>query len=119
MADGQLQHLQDNRNIAPGGNDEFYIMQWLLTFEVTLKDLVAESIADLAVSWAYDALFWKAWNAFTPTSYPSVILMDYVGLVQLDSSDMTQASNELRAFAMAVNLAVASKNCYVGGGTIY
>ena len=48
MADGQLQYLKDNRNITPGGNNKFHIMQWLLTFEVTLKDIVAEPIADLA-----------------------------------------------------------------------
>jgi hypothetical protein len=66
----------------------------------------------------YDALFWKAWNAFTPWSYPNVVLLDYVGDLQQLYRDQP-VGKELITFAMAMNLAIASKNCYVGGGTIY
>ena len=112
---------------AANGKDTFLITQWILTLKGLLNNVVVAGsiqpgIDDLELRYSYDALFWKAWNAFTPTNYPSVILMDFIGAVQVGSKEefnISYASREAVALVMAVNIAVASKNCYVGGGSIY
>ncbi|CAK7219086.1 hypothetical protein SCUCBS95973_003705 [Sporothrix curviconia] len=126
MASDQISHMTANRNVVAGGDDTFLVMQWILTLEgadnIPVTGSLAFGIDQLAIRSAYDAVFWKAWNALSPTSYPSVLLMDYIGAVNIGNSrefDLAYASREAVALVMAVNLAVASKNCYVGGGTIY
>ncbi|CAK7231571.1 hypothetical protein SEUCBS140593_007970 [Sporothrix eucalyptigena] len=127
MASDQISYMKANRNVVANNDKEkFFITQWIMTVEGFLNNAIGGNlqfgIDDLAIRSAYDAVFWKAWNAFTPTMYPSVILMDFIGAVQIDSTEqlnMSFASREAVALVMAVNLAVASMNCYVGGGSIY
>ncbi|KAI5289925.1 hypothetical protein KEM54_002872 [Ascosphaera aggregata] len=101
MADDQLSHLSGNRQLSSKSTkDKFLIFQWLLTLEalenVSVSDWI--SIESLAVRLAYDPLFWKAWNGFTPEKYPSVILMDYIGVLQQGerrkTDDVARASRE-------------------------
>ncbi|GFF73175.1 glucan 1,3-beta-glucosidase [Aspergillus lentulus] len=127
MASDQLSYLASHRNIIQDDGkrlDKFMVMQWILTLEGlenapgTGPDDHSISIESFATRMPYDALFWKAWNAFTPWSYPNVVLLDYVGDLQQLYDDQP-VGKELITLAMAMNLAIASKNCYVGGGTIY
>lgn len=130
MASDQLAFLSKNRHLSfKSTKDTFLIFQWLLTLQAFENISVSDwmSIESLAVRLAYDPLFWKAWNAFTPEMYPSVILMDHIGILQQgekhESDDVGQAGrlggNEIRALMIAINLAIASRNCFVGGGSIY
>ncbi|KAI5300883.1 hypothetical protein KEM55_004175 [Ascosphaera atra] len=128
MAEDQLKHLSESRHLSPDATkDTFLIFQWLLTLEVLENVSISDwvSIESLAVRLAYDPLFWKAWNEFTPEKYPSVILMDYIGLLQQgeehrdDGKAGRNGGAEVRALVMAVNLAIASANTFVGGGSIY
>lgn len=90
-------------NIAVGGNLQY-------------------GIDDLATRSAYDAVFWKAWNVFTPTNYPSILLMDFIGPVRSAaprSFNISYASCEAVALVMAVNSGRGVQDCYVGGGSTY
>lgn len=57
-------------------------MQWVVTvqfLEVFDPNKDGQtSIEALATRLAYDPLFWKGWNGMTPTSYPNVVLMDFI-----------------------------------------
>lgn len=54
----------------------------------------------------------------TPWMYSNVVLFDFVGEQIQQDSNLTDATDELIALAMAINLEIAGQNCYVGGGTL-
>ncbi|KAK4443148.1 PLC-like phosphodiesterase [Podospora aff. communis PSN243] len=127
MAESQTRHLRENRKIMQGtSGDKFYVMQWVLTLQgidnvPDDENPASIAIETIATRLAYDSLFWKGWNAMRPDSYPTVMLLDFIGVMQqFDRSELIQRPrSELIALAMAVNLAIASQNPWVGGGTIY
>jgi hypothetical protein len=117
MADDQIAKLQRNRNIrdpaSPANADTFFVLSWTLTQDIF--DVIFQTITGYA-RLAQDTLYWKAYSAFTPFSYPNVLYVDYYGGVR--ATDYNSAHSHLAAMAMAVNLRIASQNCYVGGGKI-
>jgi hypothetical protein len=117
MTADQLAYLSSHRNLREGTalQDTFLTFQWLLTLE-GIYDNVYFSIEDWALHESYDTLFWDAYQAFTPYSYPNVILMDFVGIVQQGDHAFADTSGEVTALAMAVNLELASQNCLTNGG---
>ncbi|KAK9648811.1 hypothetical protein V6Z96_005880 [Aspergillus fumigatus] len=116
MASDQLLYLASQRIIIQDNGkkpDKFMVMQWILTLEglenapgTGLEDH-SISIESFAIRIPYDALFYKVQNAFTPWSYPSVVLLDYVGDLQQLYDDQP-VRKELITFGMAMNLAIAS-----------
>ncbi|PGH35768.1 hypothetical protein GX50_01351 [[Emmonsia] crescens] len=117
MADDQIAKLKGNRNIVPNDRerkDVFHILSWTLT----LSRVFERTIADQSIELAYDPLFWRAYHAFTPFSYPNVLYMDFIGSAEQDTKTVEKTTGEVTAMAMAVNMQVASQNCYVGGGSL-
>ena len=124
MRTDQLSKLQQNRKLGKEGDsgtkDGFFLLSWTMTLGV--NDIVTP-LADRAAI-AQSSLFWSAYLAFTPYSYPNVIYVDFVGQPYLLDQGKSQADylkqtgGHLTALAMAVNLQIASQNCYVGGGKI-
>lgn len=121
MGPDQLAKMKLHRRLGPEGHEDtrdgFFILSWTLTYKP--GDLL--SLMDMA-SIALNTLFWQAYHQFTPYSYPNVLYVDYLGLpYALDNGwDEQQffnaSSGHMIALAMAVNLQIASQNCYVGGG---
>ncbi|KAH8880986.1 pectin lyase-like protein [Thozetella sp. PMI_491] len=105
---------------ASGTQQEFFVLSWTLTIQWTNLLLPLWSHA----ARAFNSLFWYGYHAMTPFSYPNVLYVDYLGqpneLAQGKTQDvyMQQTTNDVLALAMAVNLELASQNCYVGGGAI-
>ncbi|KAK2762469.1 hypothetical protein FQN53_007520 [Emmonsiellopsis sp. PD_33] len=117
MADDQIAKLKGNRNIVSGDADRkdvFHVFSWTLT----LTRILDRTIAEQSIELAYDPLFWRGYSAFTPFSYPNVIYMDFIGSAEQDARTYEKANGEVTALAMAVNMDIASQNCYVGGGSI-
>ncbi|EER45681.1 LysM domain-containing protein [Histoplasma capsulatum H143] len=117
MADDQIAKLKGNRNIVANDaerKDVFHVFSWTLT----LTRVLERTIADQSIELAYDPLFWRAYHAFTPFSYPSVLYMDFIGSAEKNTKSFDQTTGEVTAMAMAVNMQLASQNCYVGGGSI-
>ncbi|PGH12173.1 hypothetical protein AJ79_04468 [Helicocarpus griseus UAMH5409] len=117
MADDQIAKLKGNRNIVADNaqrKDVFHVLSWTLT----LFRVIDQTIADYAIELAYDPLFWRAYHAFTPFSYPNVLYMDFIGSAEQSDTTFDRTNGEVTALAMAVNMEIASQNCYVGGGSI-
>ncbi|EEH47201.2 uncharacterized protein PADG_03299 [Paracoccidioides brasiliensis Pb18] len=117
MADDQLAKLKGNRNIVSDTTerkDTFHIFSWTLT----LSRVFERTIADQSIELGYDPLFWRGYHAFTPFSYPNVVYMDFIGSADQSETTLEKTHGEVTALAMAVNMELASRNCYVGGGTM-
>ncbi|OAX80911.1 hypothetical protein ACJ72_04748 [Emergomyces africanus] len=119
MANDQIAKLKGNRNIVANDaerKDVFHIFSWTLT----LSRVFERTIASQSIELAYDPLFWRAYHAFTPFSYPNVLYMDFIGSAeqQNGSRSFEKTTGEVTAMAMAVNMVIASQNCYVGGASI-
>ncbi|KAF2423519.1 PLC-like phosphodiesterase [Tothia fuscella] len=125
MASDQIQKLHQARVITDDNalrKDHFFIFSWTLTsnFESILK---GKSIAHLALDLAYDSIFWRAYNSFTPESFPNVLYMDFFGTAdwapavpgvsQWPSTPPNGTYTDVMLLAMAVNLQIASQNPYV------
>ncbi|KAL2372532.1 hypothetical protein RJZ57_003006 [Blastomyces gilchristii] len=117
MAADQIAKLKGNRNLVPNDGerkDIFHVFSWTLT----LTRVFERTIADQSIELGYDPLFWRGYHSFTPFSYPSVLYMDFIGSAEQDTKTLEKTTGEVTAMAMAVNMQIASQNCYVGGGSI-
>jgi hypothetical protein len=127
MATNQLQKLERERSITADDaqrKDTFFILSWTLTNNVE-SILKGKSIAHLALDLAYDSIFWRAYNSFTPESYPNVLYMDFLGTADWAPTIPGQPKwpamppdgtyPDVMLLAMAVNLQIASQNKYVLG----
>ncbi|KAF7177443.1 hypothetical protein CNMCM7691_005696 [Aspergillus felis] len=119
----QLADMRKGRDIREGsGKEQFWVLSWTLT--PNSGTITSIGTIELATSYSYDSIFWNAYYEFTPFSFPNVLYMDAIGFAEgvasKDQDVLWKGSNgELTAMAMAVNLAIVSKNCYVGGGSIW
>ncbi|KAF2203413.1 PLC-like phosphodiesterase [Delitschia confertaspora ATCC 74209] len=123
MEDDQIKKLKDNRNLvsdAGARKDKFHIFSWTLTQQAEDVLNLDKAIMNLGVS-VYDDLFSKAYNAFTPESFPNVIYVDALGirdkpvLFPYDKPAKVASSAEIAALAMAVNNGKAGRNGYITG----
>jgi hypothetical protein len=124
MALDQTAKLKSNRRIGKPGDgdttDEFFILSWTLT--VSAEDF--ETPIATHAARAMSTLFSYAYRLFTPYSFPNVLYVDYMGQGYLLDQGKSQSEyieltqNHMTGLALAVNLHLASQNCYVGGGKI-
>jgi hypothetical protein len=125
MAADQIQKLQARRSIvvdAGARKDPFFIFSWTLTSDPTSL-LRGNSIAELALDRAYDHLFWRGLNAFTPFSFPNVLYMDFFGTADWAPKQGNEKKwpaippagvyPDVMLLAMTVNLQMASRNPYI------
>ena len=124
MRNDQISKLKLNRRLGREGDgdtaDDFFVLSWTMTLKAS--DAITP-LSDRAAI-ALNTLFWYAYHEFTPFSYPNILYVDFVGQPYLlenglsQDEYMEQTTSHLAALAMAVNLQIASQNCYVGGGKI-
>jgi hypothetical protein len=120
----QIADMRQGRDIREGsGKEQFWVLSWTLT-PADVNTLLSMSTRGLATAYGYDSVFWYAYYEFTPFSFPNVLYMDAIGFAEgtgsTDQNELWGESNgELTATAIAVNLLIVSKNCYVGGGSIW
>ncbi|KAF2814969.1 PLC-like phosphodiesterase [Mytilinidion resinicola] len=124
MEADQLQKVKDNRNIVADDGarkDTFHLLSWTLTQQAEDVLNFDKAIMNLAVS-VYDDLFDKAYNAFTPESFPNVLYMDAYAIrdkcvvLPYDKPATVSAYPDVYALAMAVNNGIAGRNPYITGG---
>ena len=121
MADDQIAKLHGNRNLVLATADRketFHVLSWTLTPGVA--EILFSSIEFLATFEAYNRLFWRGYPAFTPASFPNVIYMDSYSAFDLMmlrgwryDQYYEKTTLEVLTLALAVNLDLASSNCYV------
>ncbi|KAL5594624.1 hypothetical protein BROUX41_001543 [Berkeleyomyces rouxiae] len=129
MAIDQVRKLQTERAIGhesdPSTRDTFHVLSWFVTpAPITLRrawrhrqliDHAGETLSSLS-SFGI--------SEFSPYSFPNVLYVDGFGMphgglaagTHSAQGDKFEASEgHMAALAMAVNYAIASRNCYVGG----
>ncbi|GAB0137654.1 hypothetical protein EsDP_00005911 [Epichloe bromicola] len=90
-------------------NDRFLISQWLVSADpVTTTALSIENIGILPTN---PALYWMGINNMSPESWPTAVLVDFIGVVVNKQWDWDRLSAEMYAFAIGMNLYMISENC--------
>jgi len=124
MEADQLAKLKANRNVvadAGARKDGFHLLSWTLTQQAEDVLNFDKAIMNLGAS-VYDDLFDKAFNAFTPESFPNVLYVDAYGIrdksvvIPYDKPRSVPAYPDTYALAMAVNNGIAGRNSFVTGG---
>ncbi|KAF2019644.1 PLC-like phosphodiesterase [Aaosphaeria arxii CBS 175.79] len=123
MENDQLSKLKAERNIVADSasrKDKFHILSWTLTQQPEDVLNFDKAIMNLGTS-VYDHLFDKAFNAFTPESFPNVLYVDSLGIrdksvvFPFDKPRSVPTTNDIAALAIAINNAKAGRNGYVTG----
>ncbi|KAG6007043.1 hypothetical protein E4U21_006403 [Claviceps maximensis] len=92
-------------------NDQYLISQWLVSADiVTTTTLSIENIGILPTN---PSLYWMGLNHMSPQSWPSAILIDFLGVVVKGRWRWDQLSAEMYTFAIGMNLYMISENCHV------
>lgn len=107
MSNDQIAKLKANKR-SP--DDNFHLLSWTLTLSAVDSIFATDlnSIQSFAVGKAYDPLFYQAFPAFTKSSFPQVLYMDYMAIGGKVETGADQPSYEVLALAMAVNLRLAN-----------
>lgn len=95
-----------------GGNldgDQFLISQWLVSANIV--ESTALSLQKIAILPTNPAFYWMGVNHMSPESFPTAVLMDYVGIVVDEHLSWDQTSAELYTWAVGMNLYMISENC--------
>lgn len=92
-------------------DDRFLISQWLVSADpVTTTALSIENIGILPTN---PALYWMGINNMSPESWPTAVLVDFIGVVVNKQWDWDRLSAEMYAFAIGMNLYMISENCNI------
>ncbi|OAA72288.1 LysM domain-containing protein [Cordyceps fumosorosea ARSEF 2679] len=95
-------------------NDQFLIGQWIISADPLTT--TALTIEQMAVQPTNPALYWMGLNAMSPEVFPTVALVDYVGVVVDGRHAWDQLSAELYTLAVGMNLYMISENCDISKG---
>ncbi|KAL4878000.1 PLC-like phosphodiesterase [Aspergillus karnatakaensis] len=95
----------------PVTNDQFLISQWLVSADAL--QTTALSIERIAIMPTNPALYWAGVNAMSPTKWPNVLMVDYIGVVNDNFHAWDQLSAELYTLAIGLNLYMLSENCEI------
>ncbi|KAG8414320.1 hypothetical protein J3459_014860 [Metarhizium acridum] len=90
-------------------NDQFLISQWLVSADAITT--TALSIQNIGILPTNPALYWMGVNNMSPESWPTAVLIDYIGVVIADQWSWDQLSAEMYTFAIGMNLYMISENC--------
>lgn len=96
---------------SPDANDGFLISQWLVSADpVTTTALSIEKIGILPTN---PALYWMGINNMSPETWPTAVLVDFIGVVVSKQWDWDRLSADMYAFAIGMNLYMISENCAI------
>ncbi|KAJ0335067.1 hypothetical protein COL922a_009804 [Colletotrichum nupharicola] len=101
----------DRRRAEPSNGGDFFVSQWVLNAKP--KDVVFYGLENLANYLTTPLLYYGGVAAMTPEMFPTVMLMDYIGMRVSGERNENNLAAELRTLALGLNLYMASENCYV------
>jgi hypothetical protein len=123
MRNDQLRKVKANRNLvgdAGQRKDKFHILSWTLTQQAEDVLNPDKAIMNLGAE-VFDDLVDKAFNSFTPESFPNVLYVDALGIrdkpvtFPFDKPRSVPTNTDIAALAIAVNNAKAGRNGYITG----
>jgi hypothetical protein len=88
------------------------VSQWLSTPPGEVSTLV-HSLEKYAVLANNPTLYWRGVPAMSPTAFPNVIMVDYIGEIVLGERDWDELGAELYTLAIGLNLYMLSENCEI------
>ncbi|KAJ0290318.1 hypothetical protein CBS470a_003965 [Colletotrichum nupharicola] len=101
----------DRRRAEPSNGGDFFVSQWVLNAKH--EDAVFYGLENLANYLTTPLLYYGGVAAMTPEMFPTVMLMDYIGMRVSGERNENNLAAELRTLALGLNLYMASENCYV------
>ncbi|TQV94512.1 hypothetical protein V2A60_005553 [Cordyceps javanica] len=90
-------------------NDQFLIGQWIVSADPFTT--TALTIEQIAIQPTNPALYWMGLNNMSPETFPTVALVDYIGIVVDGRHSWDQLSAEMYTLAIGMNLYMISENC--------
>lgn len=90
-------------------NDQFLIGQWIISADPFTT--TALTIEQIAIQPTNPALYWMGLNNMSPEAFPTVALVDYIGVVVDGRHSWDQLSAEMYTLAVGMNLYMISENC--------
>lgn len=90
-------------------NDQFLIGQWIISADPITT--TALTIEEMAIQPTNPALYWMGLNNMSPETFPTVALVDYIGVVVDGRHSWDQLSAEMQTLAIGMNLYMISENC--------
>jgi hypothetical protein len=109
MADDQVSDWKTVGRSGSFNNDQFLIGQWIVSADALTT--TALSIQNLAIQPTNPALYWMGLNHMSPETFPTVALIDYIGVVVENRFNFDQLSAEMYTLAIGMNLYMISENC--------
>ncbi|KAI8671681.1 SGNH-hydro domain-containing protein [Fusarium keratoplasticum] len=93
---------------------DMYIGQWVVTANYAPGG-ETRSILQTSVLATNPALYWRGVNEMSPTAFPNVLLVDYIGnvLLNVNEPDWDDLSAEMQVLAIGLNLYMISENCKI------
>ncbi|KAM0326924.1 hypothetical protein ACHAQA_006044, partial [Verticillium albo-atrum] len=88
----------------------FIVSQWLSTPHF-LTSTFLYSLQAVAVLPTNPALYWRGVPEITPTQFPNVIMVDYIGQLLMNEQRWDELGGELKTLAIGLNLYTISENC--------
>ncbi|KAI8314378.1 Mutanase [Colletotrichum sp. SAR11_240] len=101
----------ERRRAEPSNGGDFFVSQWVLNAKH--EDAVFYGLENLANYLTTPLLYYGGVAAMTPEMFPTVMLMDYIGMRVSGEHSENNLAAELRTLALGLNLYMASENCYV------
>ncbi|KAK4135446.1 PLC-like phosphodiesterase [Trichocladium antarcticum] len=86
------------------------VSQWLSTPNFMTSTFVY-SLQSIAVLPTNPTLYWRGVPEMSPTAFPNVIMVDYVGQILMNERAWDELGAELYTLAVGLNLYMLSENC--------
>ena len=86
------------------------VSQWLSTPNV-LTSTFSYSVQAIAVLPTNPTLYWRGVPDMSPTAFPNVIMVDYIGQLLMNEQRWEELGAELYTLAIGLNLYMLSENC--------
>ncbi|KAI8267365.1 Mutanase [Colletotrichum sp. SAR11_239] len=99
------------RRLEPSKGGDFFVSQWVLNAKH--EDAVFYGLENLANYLTTPMLYYGGVAEMTPDMFPTVMLMDYIGMRVSGDTTANNRAAELRTLALGLNLYLVSENCYV------
>ncbi|KAI8245335.1 hypothetical protein K4K55_002335 [Colletotrichum sp. SAR 10_96] len=99
------------RRLEPSKGGDFFVSQWVLN--ARHEDAVFWGLENLANYLTTPMLYYGGVAEMTPEMFPTVMLMDYIGVRVSGDTTANNRAAELRTLALGLNLYMVSENCYV------
>jgi hypothetical protein len=114
LAEDQVASWNTLDRSSGSNSDTFYIAQWMVT--PSLNAAMMYGLESIAIVPTNPALYWMGVEHMSPSKWPNVLMVDYIGVIIQNEHDWDQLGAELYTLAIGLNLYMLSENCDISKG---